>query len=280
MTRAGIVESALDSVRPPEHCYQGYIFDLDGTVWLGGRPLPGAVEVLRDLHRVGSRVVFVSNNTLHTAAAYASQLRSLGIPAASSDVITPAALTCEYLRENRLTRVHAICEAPLRRQLRGAGFELTRRPEQVECVIASFDRHLTYAKLLLGHRAIELGATFVATNADRACPMEDGLWPDAAAVIGALEGSTGVKVSTIIGKPSARMMAAALRRLALPPSACVMVGDRAETDVRMARGSGVAAALVLTGAGGAGRGAEEADFVVADLRQLLPVDALGAVAAR
>ncbi len=280
MTDTGTVKGATTSLRAPGTWYRGYVFDLDGTVWLGGRPLPGAVEVLRELHRVGGRVVFVSNNTLHTAAAYASQLRSLGIPAASSDVITPAALTCEYLREHKFTRVHAICEAPLRRQLRGAGFELTRRPEEVECVIASFDRHLTYAKLLLGHRAIELGAAFVATNADRACPMEDGLWPDAAAVIGALEGSTGVNVSTIIGKPSARMMAAALRRLALPPSACIMVGDRAETDVRMARGSGVAAALVLTGAGASERGVAEADFVLADLRQLLPADAFGAVAAR
>ncbi len=280
MTDTGIVKGASASVRPPGTWYQGYVFDLDGTVWLGGRPLPGAVEVLRELHAVGRRAVFVSNNTLHTAAAYASQLRSLGIPAASADVITPAALTCEYLREHNFTRVHAICEAPLRRQLRGAGFELARRPEEVECVIASFDRHLTYAKLLLGHRAIELGAAFVATNADRACPMEDGLWPDAAAVIGALEGSTGVQMPTIIGKPSARMMAAALRRLGLPPSACIMVGDRAETDVRMARGSGVAAALVLTGAGASRRGAEEADFVVADLRQLLPAGAFGGVAAR
>lgn len=279
MTRAEIVESARVAARPPERWYQGYVFDLDGTVWLGGRPLPGAVEVLRELHALGRRVAFVSNNTTKTAAAYASQLRSLGIPTAAADVITPAALTCEYLGEHSFTRVHAISEVPLRRQLRGAGFELARRPEEVDCVIAGFDRHLTYAKLLLGHRAIELGAAFVATNADRACPMEDGLWPDAAAVIGALEGSTGVKVSTIIGKPSARMMAAALRRLALPPSACVMVGDRAETDVRMARRSGVAAALVLTDADASDGGAEEADFVVADLRQLLPADALGAVAA-
>ncbi|MHB8323151.1 MAG: HAD-IIA family hydrolase [Candidatus Dormibacteria bacterium] len=270
MANAGSVENPGRVGHPPEDWYQGYVFDLDGTVWLAGRPLPGAVEALTELYARGRRCVFVSNNTLRSAAAYASELRSLGIPASPADVITPAALTCEYLKAHGFKRVHAIGEAPLRQQLRGAGFDLALRPEDVQCVVASFDRHLTYAKLLLGHRAIELGAAFVATNADRACPMDDGFWPDAAAVIGALEGSTGVRVKTVMGKPSARMMEAALRRLGLPPSACVMVGDRVEADVRMARRSGVAAALVLTGAGASGGGAEEADFVVADLRQMLP----------
>lgn len=280
MTSVGTVDRARFEDRPPQNWYQGYVFDLDGTVWLDGRPLPGAVEVLRTLHAEGRRFVFLSNNTLHTAVAYASQLRSIGIPAAPDDVITPAQLTIEFLRKHRFKRVHAICEAPLRRQLNGAGFELASRPEEVECVVASFDRHLTYAKLLLAHRAIELGAAFVATNADRACPMADGFWPDAAAVIGALEGSTGVRVTAIMGKPSARMMAAALRRLGLPPSACLMVGDRVETDVRMARASGVPAALVLTGAGVSRRGAEKADVVVSDLRQLLPAECLGEAAGR
>lgn len=273
MTAARTFEGTRAVIRPPQNWYQGYVFDLDGTVWLGGHPLPGAVEAVQGLLAAGRRIVFVSNNTLHSAATYASQLRSLGISAAPEDVITPALLTCEYLEAHDFKRVHAICEAPLRRQLRSAGFQLVMRPEEVECVVASFDRHLTYAKLLLGHRAIEMGAAFVATNADRACPMEDGFWPDAAAVIGALENSTGVRVSAVMGKPSPRMMTAALLRLGLPPSACLMVGDRAETDVSMARGSAVSAALVLTGAGASGQDAETADFVLSDLRQLLPADA-------
>ena len=271
MTDSAIAEGGPVTVRPPRTWFQGYVFDLDGTVWLDGTPLPGAVEAVRAVLAAGRRLAFVSNNTLHSPATYAGRLRALGVRIGWRDVITPAALTCQYLAESGFRRVHAIGEAPLRRQLRGAGFEFATRPEDVECVVASFDRHLTYEKLLLGHRAIELGAAFVATHADRACPMEDGFWPDAAAVIGALEGSTGVKVSAVMGKPSSRMMSAALARLGLPASSCLMVGDRTGTDVGMARASGLWSALALTGAGVSEDGSEAADFVVSDLRQLLPL---------
>ena len=58
----------------PAFGYAGYIFDLDGTVYLGDALIPGAQETLADLRRAGRRVVYVSNKPLEPASNYAAKL--------------------------------------------------------------------------------------------------------------------------------------------------------------------------------------------------------------
>ena len=88
----------------------------------------------------------------------------------------------------------------------------------------------------------------MATNADRTCPVGGGEIPDAAAVIGAIEGCTGLKVELVAGKPSPLIIEAGLARMGgLRPEQCLVVGDRLETDVVMAQRAGAASALVLSG---------------------------------
>ena len=70
---------------------------------------------------------------------------------------------------------------------------------------------------------------------------------DAAAYIAALEAVTNREVEFIAGKPSPALVDAAMARMGLEASECVVVGDRIETDVVMARRAGAAGALVLTG---------------------------------
>ena len=87
----------------------------------------------------------------------------------------------------------------------------------------------------------------LATNPDRTCPTEEGEIPDAAGMIGAVEGVTNRRVEVVVGKPNRIMLDVALERLGLPAGACLMVGDRLETDVAMGRAAGMPTALVLTG---------------------------------
>ncbi|MGB9757549.1 MAG: HAD-IIA family hydrolase, partial [Candidatus Bipolaricaulaceae bacterium] len=117
----------------------------------------------------------------------------------------------------------------------------------VEYVVVAFDRTFDYRKLNVAFQALRRGARFYATNPDRTCPVEDGEVPDAAAVIAALEATTGRKVEKVFGKPSRYMVEAALEILGLPPERCAVVGDRLETDIRMAKENGLIGILVLTG---------------------------------
>ncbi len=228
--------------------YRGYIFDLDGTIYRGERAIPGAPQTVAELRRRGCRVVFISNKPLQTRRDYAAKLTRLGIPATPEDVITSTYVLGRYLaREAPGARLYVVGEPPLLEELARFGLVITDGKGPVDFVVAAFDRTFDYQKLNTAFQAIRRGAHFVATNADRTCPVEGGEIPDAAAVIGAIEGCTGRKVELVAGKPSPMMIEAGLERLGVEPADCLVVGDRLETDIVMGKRAGTATALVLTG---------------------------------
>jgi len=227
---------------------QGYLIDLDGTVYRGEQLIPGASQAISLLRARRRRFVFLSNKPLQSRMDYAAKLTSLGIPTEKSEVVNSSQVLALYLsREAPGAKVFAIGEPPLLAELKEAGLILTDKPEEIEYVIAAFDRTFDYRKLNIAFQALKRGARFYATNPDRTCPVENGEIPDAAAVIAALEATTGRKVEKIFGKPSRYMIETALEVLGLPPEKCAMVGDRLETDIRMAKENGLTAILVLTG---------------------------------
>jgi NagD protein len=229
--------------------YDGYIFDLDGTVYLGDELLPGSGETIARLRDQGKRTVFLSNNPTHTRQTYARKLTKLGLPTPDQDIINSSVVMVDFLqREMPGARLFVIGENPLMMELQQAGFKLTENPSAVDAVIASFDRTFVYRKLQIAFDAIRVGARFFATNGDRYCPVPGGGEPDAAAMIAAVEACTGATVEAVVGKPSMYMVAAILNILNLPPERCLITGDRLETDVLMGINAGMATALTLTGA--------------------------------
>ena len=233
----------------PSTLYDAYIFDLDGTVYLGEALLPTAGETINKLRELGKRTVFMSNNPTRTRHDYAAKLTRLGLPTPSADVINSSVVMVDFLQRHLPGgRFFVIGEPPLLAELSAVGFELTEEASRVDAVIASFDRTFVYRKLQIAFDAIRAGARFFATNADRYCPVPGGGEPDAAAIIAAIEACTDVKCEAIVGKPSHHMAQAVLDLLQLPPERCLMTGDRLETDVLMGLNAGMSAALVLTGA--------------------------------
>ncbi len=228
--------------------FRGYIFDLDGTVYRGEKAIPGAAQTIAELRQRGRSVVFLSNKPLQQRQAYAEKLTRLGIPTSPDQVINSSLVMARYLAQEMAgATVFAIAEMPLLDELAAAGLSHSDTPEDIDVVIASFDRTFDYRKLNIGFQALRLGARFFATNADRTCPVEGGEIPDAAAVIGALEGCSGRKVELVAGKPSHLIVQMALERLGLRADACLMVGDRLETDILMGKQAGMSTALVLSG---------------------------------
>lgn len=236
---------------------RGVVLDLDGTVYLSGRPLPGAVDTVADLRARGIGVVFVSNNPLVPSSTYAQRLTGMGIPADDEDVLTSGGLTAAWLREHHPgSRILLVSEPSLRGELERVGCELTEDPAAADVVVVSFDRTFDYAKWKAAFDALRAGARFVATNPDATCPTADGELPDCAGIIAALEATAGVPLDLVIGKPSPVAALAALNRLSaqvgarLRPDEVVAVGDRLQTDVRLGRDAGFRTALLLSGVTG------------------------------
>jgi NagD protein len=227
---------------------QGIIFDLDGTVYLSEHLIPGARETIEWLRRCGHPMVFVSNKPLETRSDYAAKLTRLGVPTRPDQVINSSLVLVRYLsRHMPGASVFALGERPLLEELEAAGFRLSEDPDQIEVVIASFDRTFDYRKLDIGFQALRRGARFFATNADATCPVAGGEIPDAGAVIGALEGCSKRKLELVVGKPSTLIVEVALEQLGRPAGECLMIGDRLETDIVMGQRAGMSTALVLTG---------------------------------
>ncbi len=243
--------ASSNSASRPASLFAGYIFDLDGTIYLGDDLLPGATGLIATLRALDRRILFLSNNPTKNADAYVAKLANLGISVTPEEVLnTVDTVTAWLLRYHPEATVFPISEAPVIDALANAGIRISDDPAEIDFVIASYDRTFDYRKLQIAFDAIAVHkrARLITTNPDRFCPFPNGRGePDAGAIIGAIEGCTGVKCEQNVGKPDPFMLEAALTRLGLPASDCIMIGDRLMTDIRMAIDAGMASALVLTG---------------------------------
>ena len=265
-------------MRLPDRRFTGYIFDCDGTVYVGDMPLPGAVVAISQLRAVGARTMFLTNRPTSSSAGYAERLTAMGIPTAATDVVSSIDALIWYLSQGaQCPRLMVLGEALLCSLLREAGFDVVDGYDSpVDYVVVAFDRTFDYPKLKGAFDAVNSGARIVATNPDRYCPSPDGGLPDCAAMLAAVEACTGERAEAIVGKPSGHMAAVVRGRLGVASSAALLIGDRLETDMLMARELEMEFALVLTGVTTADEVASaesQPDYILESLLDLLPFTA-------
>lgn len=232
----------------PLPSYSGYVFDLDGTIYLGPNLIEGAGGMLERLRKAGKAIRFLSNKPLQNRTDYARKLRALGVEANDEEVINSSLVAARYLAEHHPgAKVYVVGEAPLILELVEAGIKVVDDGHSCDLVLLSFDRDFHYVKLHQSMVAAHRGVPIYATNPDVTCPVENGVVPDCGAVIAALEACSGRKIDLVLGKPSHVMLEVILHDLGLPAEEVLLVGDRLETDMEMGRRAGMGTALVLTG---------------------------------
>ena len=236
----------------------GFILDMDGTLYLGDTLLPGAVELLALLEQRGIPYLYLTNNSARDAAAYASKLARLGLPASPARILTSGAATISWLRARDPDARLLVLGTPiLRAEFAAAGFatippvdecaDSDDEPPAPDWVILGFDQTLTYARLAQACTYIRQGTPWLATHPDINCPVPGGFIPDAGAIAAAIVASTDRPPTAVIGKPNPFIYQEALARLGTPAQVTAMVGDRLYTDIAGARGAGLASILVLSG---------------------------------
>ena len=242
---------ASDVLASPTRLYGAYVFDMDGTIYLGDHLLPGAKRMIEELRARDIPVRFLSNNPTKDPEQYADKLARLGLPTDVADIANTVVTTTRWLQEHHPDAVlFPISEEPLKKALVRAGFRLSEDPEEIDIVIASYDRGFDYRKLQIAFDAIwfHKRAFLIQTNPDRFCPFPGGRGePDCAAMTAAIEACTGTTCRVSLGKPSPIMLHEAMAGLDVDLADAVMVGDRLQTDIQMALDTGMASALVLTG---------------------------------
>jgi arabinose operon protein AraL len=228
--------------------YLGYIFDLDGTIYLGDDLIQGALETIEYLQAQNKKVLFLTNKTIDSREKYVEKLNKLGIRVQLENLLNPALVTIHYLKEQHPgAKVYVIGEDILKQELLQNGITFASTPDETDVIVVSWDRNFHYDHLDFAYQSIKRGAAVISTHPDRTCPMPGGDVPDCGGMMGAIEGTTGQKIDIIMGKPSILTANTALDILGLKAEQCLMVGDRLETDIRMGRDAGMSTALVLTG---------------------------------
>ncbi|MEN6545425.1 MAG: HAD-IIA family hydrolase [Armatimonadia bacterium] len=254
---------------------KAYLFDLDGTVYLGEAIIPGVPEAIARLKARGAKVMYITNKPLSEPEEYAEKLTRLGIPATPDEIITSSMVLAQYMaQETPGAKVLCVGEAVMRAQLAAVGMEFVERWEEAEVLALSWDRHFDYERLNASLQALLRGVKFFATNPDVLCPVDEGeVVPDCGALIAAIAACSGRMPDYIAGKPGPMLPLGALERLGVAPEDAAMVGDRLETDIACGNLAGMTTIAVLTGVAteetiAEAEGEEKPDWVLGSVAEL------------
>lgn len=230
-----------------------FIFDMDGTIYLGGNPFDFAVRYIVRLRASGHRVLFFTNNASHDPVFYLEKLTRLGFAPSPEEICTSGNVTAAFLTRRRAGKTVYLLGTPeLYRQFRSAGIDLVcdenGKPDgrKADIVVTSFDTTLNYEKLTIACDFIRYGAEYLCTHPDFNCPTETGFIPDSGAIAACVTASTGV-LPTYFGKPYPETVEMIAEITGEEKKDMLIFGDRLYTDIATGKRHGITAALVLTG---------------------------------
>lgn len=225
-----------------------FLFDMDGTLYLGDRLFDFSALLLQKIRQKGCRYMFMTNNSSKNVSAYIEKLRRLGIAAAPEDFITSSQATAHYLKQHHAGATLYVCGTrSLQQELQEKGFSVTEDTNKAQCIVMGFDTELTFQKLhdvsyMLSTREIP----YIATNPDYVCPTEFGSVPDCGSVCDMIFNATG-KRPIVIGKPQPLMPQLAMELTGCAPQETAVIGDRIYTDIKCGINAGTITVLVLSG---------------------------------
>ena len=225
-----------------------YLFDMDGTLYLGNRLYNFTKELLSTIKETGRRYMFMTNNSSKSVADYIKKLEKLGIPANNEDFITSSQATAYYLKKHYPNHKLYVCGTrSLVKELETEGFTVTENLDEVECIVLGNDQELTFKKLEdICKILLSRDVPYVATNPDYVCPTEFGSVPDCGSFIDMLYNCVK-KRPVVIGKPEPLMPLLAMARTGYTRQEPAVIGARRYTDVKSGVNAGAVSVLVLSG---------------------------------
>jgi NagD protein len=253
----------------------GFLIDMDGVMYRGNQPIPGAIEFVRRLLDDQIPFLFLTNNSQRTKRDVVAKLHRMGIPVTEKHVFTSAIATAQYLAsQTPRGTAFVIGEGGLTNALHEYDFSIV--DNDPDYVVVGEGRTMTLELIEKAVKLIGRGAKLIATNMDPSCPTEGGVRPGCGAIVAMLEAATGKKAFSL-GKPSPVMFRAARKELGLRTAETIMIGDTMETDILGATQMGYFSVLVLSG----GTRKDELsnfsyrpDLVVSSVADLLETEAL------
>ena len=247
-----------------------FVFDLDGTVYLGNRPIQGTIDFI--LRNQGKKdIFFLTNNTSKNLADYTKKLAGFGIEVGLERILSPLLPLVDHLQAQGILGVYPVGNASfqsfLRERLPGVVFT---SGTDCQAVVLAYDTELTYEKLATSCLLLQRPEVhFLSTHPDLVCPSVKGPLPDVGSFLKLYEAATGRLPEMVFGKPNTIVLSPVLKRFRRDE--IVMVGDRLSTDKVLAENAGIDFILVLSGE------AKRGDLPALVRQPTLVVDDLGSL---
>lgn len=225
-----------------------FLFDMDGTLYLGDQLFDFTNQLLDTIKQNGGRYMFMTNNSSKSVVDYIKKLEKLGVKADYEDFITSSQATAYYLKKHHKDCTLYVCgTTSLKEELIKEGFKITENTEETECIVMGFDTELTFKKLHdISYMLCTRELPYIATNPDYVCPTEFGSVPDCGSVCDMLFNATG-KRPVVIGKPQALMPILAMEKTGYGKKETAVIGDRIYTDIKSGINAGTVSILVMSG---------------------------------
>jgi len=260
---------------------KGFLIDMDGVIYRGSEPIPGAVEFINRLRDMGYPFLFLTNNSQRTNRDVCYKLRKMGFNVNDEDIFTCAMATARYLASRKENgTAYVIGEGGLLTELHAIGYSIV--DDHPDYVIIGEGRTIMLESVDKAINMILGGAKLIATNLDPNCPVGNGKYrAGCGAFVAMLEFATGRQAFSV-GKPSPVMMRMARKMLGLSTDETIMIGDTMGTDILGAGSMGFTTVLTLSGV------TKEADlsqfgyapdFIIHSIRDLLDDALFGRVLA-
>lgn len=225
---------------------KGFLIDMDGVIYNGNEPIPGAVEFINYLRINGFPFLFLTNNSQKTSRDVCYKLRRLGFDINEEDVFTCGIATARYLASKKPHgTAYVIGEGGLLSELHKVGYSIV--DDHPDYVVIGEGRTIMLESVDKAMNMILNGAKLIATNLDPNCPVGKGKYrAGCGAFVAMLEFATG-KQAFSVGKPSPIMMRMARKALGLATNQTIMIGDTMSTDILGADAMGFTTVLTLSG---------------------------------
>lgn len=230
------------------------LLDCDGVIWEDFVPLPGALDSLSRIRKLGVRLCLVTNNSSKNREEYIKLCNNIGLTGfTTDDVFTSGIATKKYLKTNNIHSVFVSGFDGLKKDLKESGFDvhtIDTDPElqKVDAVLVAKSDIFSHAEL---QRAITLvkkyGAKLIGVNPDPNFPISDGVLSiGGGAILRSFEAGCEVE-APIMGKPCKSLFDIVLEEINVSKDDLIMVGDRLMTDIAFAADNGARSILVLSG---------------------------------
>lgn len=250
-----------------------FIFDLDGTIYIGDKEIEGSFDTIRKLKEMGRKICFFTNNSSRGHEEYITKFARMGLDIADEEIYTSGQATCEWLLANHpCKKVFLLGNENLQKEFKSYGIELDE--ENPDICVVSFDTSLEYSRVYRFCNKLynDKNILYVATHPDKSCPAEGCPMPDIGAIISLIDDTINRVPDVIVGKPFQTAGEVIKKRFGVDSHEVAMVGDRLSTDIDFGNRCGFSSVLVLSGEtsmADAKKSKVKAKYILKDVKEIL-----------